>query len=191
MTLGDGGKRASRSTPSQDRPIGVEMRPVILICDDEQAVRALVRAALAAEGYELYEACDGDELVSCARSLQPDVIILDMTMPGGSGLEALAVLRRDPGLPQPRVILATAWAGMAEESAADAVGVDRFLTKPFTIGELRATVRELAEAETVPEPFASRERLPGRARRSSSRSASDGRIDLLLRRTVDTAHGCR
>jgi len=126
------------------------MPPIILICDDEEAIRGLVRAALAREDYEIYEAGDCDELLSCARSVQPDVIVLDMTMPGGSGLDALAVLRRDPGLRQPRVILATAWAGMADQSAAEAAGVDRFLTKPFAMAQLRATVRELAEAETAP-----------------------------------------
>jgi CheY-like chemotaxis protein len=139
-----GGVTLNAGAPPADRE---GMQPIILICDDDEAVRGLVRAALAREGYEIYEAGDGDELLSCARSLQPDVIVLDMTMPGGSGLEALAVLRRDPDLRQPRVILASAWAGTAEQSAAKAVGVDRFLTKPFTIGQLRATVRELTEGE--------------------------------------------
>lgn len=121
------------------------MPPVILICDDEQPLRALVRAALAPEGYEIHEASDGDELLKFARALQPDVIVLDMTMPGSSGLDALAELRRDQAVRQPRVLMATAWAGTAQQSAAEAVGVDRFLAKPFKVRELRSIVNELAE----------------------------------------------
>jgi CheY-like chemotaxis protein len=121
---------------------------VILICDDEPGLRALMCAALAPEGYEIHEACDGEELLALARSVRADVVVLDLTLPGISGLEALAELRADAALRQPRVILASAWAGAAEQGTAEAVGVDRFLAKPFRLAALRVAVRELAEAST-------------------------------------------
>jgi CheY-like chemotaxis protein len=91
----------------------------------------------------VHEARDGDESVDFARSLEPDLIVLDMMMPGRTGLEVLAELRREPRFAETAVIMLTARAQVADRQAAEDAGVDRFLPKPFSPLELEAVVSEL------------------------------------------------
>jgi CheY-like chemotaxis protein len=118
----------------------------ILICDDEDVLRALVRATLDDASYEIAEAEDGDQSIELARSLKPDVILLDMMMPGRSGLEVLELLRADPELVQTPVVMLTARARASDRDAAVAAGADRYLAKPFSPLELISVVEELLEA---------------------------------------------
>lgn len=118
----------------------------ILICDDEEVLRSLVRATLDDARYEIVEAADGDESIELARSLKPDVILLDMMMPGRSGLEVLELLRADPELAQTPVVMLTARARASDRDAAVAAGADRYLAKPFSPLELISVVEELLEA---------------------------------------------
>jgi len=117
----------------------------ILICDNEAPLRALVRATLDPAGHELAEAADGDEALALSEQLHPDLIVLDMMMPGQSGLEVLAALRRHPELAATKVILLTARTQAADRAAVDAAGADRFLGKPFSPSELAALVEKLLE----------------------------------------------
>ena len=117
----------------------------ILVCDNEDALRMLIRAALEGEGYELNEARDGDECVELARSWRPDLIVLDMMMPGRSGLEVLAELRADEEEAAPPVIMLTARAQATDRAAADSAGADRFVAKPFSPSALVTTVEELLD----------------------------------------------
>jgi CheY-like chemotaxis protein len=113
----------------------------ILVCDNEPALRALVRATL--EGYEIVEAKDGDESVELAASAEPDLVILDMMMPGRTGLEVIAELRADPAKATLPVVMLTARAQAGDRAAAESAGANRFLTKPFSPAELLQTVEEL------------------------------------------------
>lgn len=115
----------------------------ILICDNEVALRALVRATLEIDGYELHEARDGDESLELARELEPDLIVLDMMMPGRTGLEVLAELRADRRFDRTRVVMLTARAQATDRDAAVNAGADRFLPKPFSPLELASVVEEL------------------------------------------------
>lgn len=117
----------------------------ILICDNEEILRALVRATLDEGGYELVEARDGDESLALARSHRPDVVVLDMMMPGRTGVEVLRALRADPDLAGTRVVMLTARAGEADRETAAAAGADRFVPKPFSPLELAAVVEDLVE----------------------------------------------
>lgn len=117
----------------------------ILICDNEEILRALVRATLDGGDYELAEARDGDESLALARELRPDVVVLDMMMPGKSGVEVLRDLRADPALAGTRVLMLTARAGEADRAAAAAAGADRFLAKPFSPLELARVVETLVD----------------------------------------------
>ena len=119
--------------------------PTVLICDNEEPLRALVRAALDGSGYSIAEARDGDESVDLARELRPDLIVLDMMMPGRTGLEVLAELRADESFADTRVIMLTARAQAADRDAATDAGADRFLPKPFSPLELAAAVDELLD----------------------------------------------
>jgi CheY-like chemotaxis protein len=117
----------------------------ILICDDEEVLRALVRATLDDARYEIVEAADGDESIELARSLKPDVILLDMMMPGRTGLEVLEILRADPELSRTPVVMLTARARASDRDAAVAAGADRYLAKPFSPLELISVVEKLLE----------------------------------------------
>jgi CheY-like chemotaxis protein len=119
------------------------MDSTILVCDNEEVLRGLVRASLDGNGYTLVEARDGDEAVEQARLVQPDLILLDMMMPGKSGLEVLAELRRDPELRDIPVVMLTARAQVTDREAARLAGADRFLAKPFSPLELVYVVKEL------------------------------------------------
>lgn len=117
----------------------------VLICDNEDVLRALVRAALDRSGYEIVEARDGDESVELARRLQPDLIVLDMMMPGRNGVEVLEELRREPRLHETPVVMLTARAQAADREAASRAGTDYFLAKPFSPKELASVVEGLLD----------------------------------------------
>jgi CheY-like chemotaxis protein len=119
------------------------VRQTILVCDDEEAMRALMRAALDPLGCEIVEARDGDEALALAQSRGPDLIVLDMMMPGRTGLEVLAELRRDAEYADTPVIVLTARAQASDREAAALVGASRFITKPFSPRELCASVEQL------------------------------------------------
>jgi CheY-like chemotaxis protein len=126
------------------------MTATVLLCDDEEVLRQLVRATLDNGEYSIVEATDGDESLELARRLQPDLIILDMMMPGRSGLEVLEELRGDPNLGSTPVIMLTARARQADREAAAAAGADRYLAKPFSPLELISLVEELLDGGRAP-----------------------------------------
>jgi DNA-binding response OmpR family regulator len=117
----------------------------ILICEDDQNLRQLVRAVLG-DGYRFLEAHDGDEALEVALRTRPDLIILDLMMPGRSGLDVLDQLREQmpDGKSRTRVIVMSAW-GHADEAALRA-GADRFVPKPFEADELTAIVEDVLQA---------------------------------------------
>jgi CheY-like chemotaxis protein len=121
------------------------MEKTVLVCDNEEVLRGLVLASLEGNGYTLVEAGNGDDALEQARRVRPDLILLDMMMPGRTGLEVLAELRRDPDLRGIPVVMLTARAQSADREAAEAAGVDCFLAKPFSPLELARTVAELLE----------------------------------------------
>ncbi len=111
---------------------------LVLLIDDEVAVRGVVRAILAAMGHEVAEAGGGADGVRLARSRRPDVILCDMYMEAGDGLQTLSELRREaPGVPF------IAMSGKPEGGiwdvlpAARALGAVATLNKPFTVAQLR------------------------------------------------------
>lgn len=121
------------------------MAPKVLVCDNEEPMRMLVTASLAPAGYELVEAEDGEQALELARALRPDLIVLDMMMPGVTGLELVRTLRGDPELGGTAVLMVTARAQVVDREAAEAAGVDGFVSKPFSPGALAKQVTELLE----------------------------------------------
>jgi CheY-like chemotaxis protein len=121
------------------------MAPTVLICDNEDVLRLLVLATLNDGGYELVEARNGDEALELARKVHPRLIVLDMMMPGRTGLEVLLELRQEPEFANTPVVMLTARTQEADRAAAEAAGADRFLSKPFSPLELAALVEELLD----------------------------------------------
>ncbi|HUH14906.1 MAG TPA: response regulator [Gaiellaceae bacterium] len=118
------------------------MRPKIMICDDEEVLRTLVRASLERDDYEVVEARDGHEAVEVALAELPQLVLLDMMMPGRSGVEVLEHLRAEPAIAATPVIMLTARTQENDRAAANEAGATVFLPKPFSPSELARVVRE-------------------------------------------------
>ena len=97
-------------------------RPTVLVCDDEPVLRMLVRATLDQGNYTVVEACDGDEAIARTRSDRPDLILLDMMMPGRSGSDVLRELRADPATANDPGDHATARAQATDREAMNLAG---------------------------------------------------------------------
>lgn len=117
----------------------------ILIVEDEQAIRRFVRAALENEGWRVNEADGLQRGLIEAGTRQPDLIILDLGLPDGDGIEFIRDLRRWSAIP---LIVLSARSDEADKIAALDAGAEDFLSKPFGIGELLARVRGAIRASS-------------------------------------------
>lgn len=109
-------------------PVAAAGARQVLVVDDDDDLRALLRATLPADEYAIREARNGDEAVGLAAARTPELILLDWNMPGSSGSQVLTTLKRShPTVP---VVVLTAEAG--QEARAAEIGADAFLTKPFS-----------------------------------------------------------
>lgn len=109
--------------------------PTILVIDDDEAVRGLVRDVLEAEGYDVLVAEDGFVGLKLVETAAPDCVVLDVMMPGIDGHAVLGRIRGAAGTSLP-VVMLTAAADDAQAWQAWTEGVDYFLAKPFDAGEL-------------------------------------------------------
>ena len=110
----------------------------ILVADDSPSLRLLIRRIL--DGHELVEAGSGDEAIDVLRASSVDVAVLDVTMPGRSGLEVCRAMRRDPLYQATIVIVITANGTPDDQRRAMEAGADAFLAKPFSPRRLRELV---------------------------------------------------
>ncbi len=110
----------------------------ILIVDDEPSIVNLVSAYLKPEGYEVYTAEDGPSGLKAARAFKPDLIVLDVMLPGMDGIEVLTRLRRESDV---YVILLTARTEETDRVVGLTVGADDYVTKPFSPRELTARIK--------------------------------------------------
>ncbi|MFW5933836.1 MAG: response regulator transcription factor [Actinomycetota bacterium] len=120
---------------SEDRP------PRVLVVDDDQAVRASLRRALGLEGYEVSVAPDGVTAINLLPDVDPDVIVLDIMMPGVDGLGVVRRLRQD-GCDTP-ILMLTARDAVPDRVAGLTTGADDYLIKPFALEELIARMEAL------------------------------------------------
>jgi two-component system alkaline phosphatase synthesis response regulator PhoP len=114
------------------------MAPTILIVDDEARIVNLVRDYLKRAGFHVLSAHDGETALVIARREQPDLIVLDLMLPGVDGLDVCRRLRRESGVP---IIMLTARVEEADRIVGLELGADDYVTKPFSPGELVARVR--------------------------------------------------
>jgi DNA-binding response OmpR family regulator len=112
----------------------------ILVVDDEEAIAEAVRARLQSEGFEVVVAGDGPEAIGLCEQVHPDLVVLDLMLPGMDGLEVCRQIQRDRWVP---VLMLTARTEEADKVAGFAVGADDYLTKPFSLRELVVRVRAI------------------------------------------------
>lgn len=104
----------------------------VLIADDEPAMRLLVTATISSSQIHVLEASDGDEAWDLIEQHRPDLVLLDVQMPGQTGLELTRRIREDPDLTHTRIVILTSKAQAGDVAAGLAVGADLYLTKPFS-----------------------------------------------------------
>ena len=115
----------------------------ILIADDKPNGRELVRTILENDGYEVFEAGDGQQALDKARQVHPDLVILDLHMPVLDGFGAVEALRKDAELKSTPVMALTASAMMGDRERALGAGFTGYCTKPIRLSVLRAEVSRL------------------------------------------------
>ncbi len=118
----------------------------VLIADDEEGLRRLIRANVESEAYRVLEASDGNEAWDLVQRERPDVVLLDVSMPGLGGIAVAERIRDHPELRDVHVIMLSARSQDADVRAAYAAGAKRYLTKPFSPLELLTAVEEALNA---------------------------------------------
>jgi len=115
----------------------------VLICDDEANIRESIRYVVNKAGFEFVLAIDGVEAYDKARAVHPDLILLDVGMPGMTGFEVCNRLRADAGFKDVKIIILTAYGQIADQERAAEVGADRFMVKPFSPRDLKQLLCEM------------------------------------------------
>jgi two-component system cell cycle response regulator DivK len=114
----------------------------ILVIEDQEDNRQIVRDLLSANGYELTDAITGEEGVAFAKRDRPDLILMDIQLPGIDGYEATRRIKADPELRHIPIIVVTSYALSGDDQKAFAAGCDGYVTKPFSPRLLLAKIRE-------------------------------------------------
>jgi DNA-binding response OmpR family regulator len=130
----------------------------VLVVEDEEPLRFTLAHNLKREGYDVITAARGDDGLRIAREERPDLIVLDVMLPGMDGIQVCRLLRRDTDVP---IIMLTALGGENDRVAGLDVGADDYMAKPFGVRELLARIRALL-------------------RRSSSRAVADAPSQTLV-----------
>ena len=126
-------------------PTELDLLRTVLIADDESSIRLLVHATIESDDYTVVEAADGAQAWALAQELKPSLVLLDVQMPGQSGLEVLRSIKADPSLKATRVILLTSKAQERDIEVGLIAGADFYLTKPFSPLDLLTRVEEALE----------------------------------------------
>lgn len=119
----------------------------VLIVEDQADIRKLIRMTLEFEPYEIHEAADGTEGLRLADQVKPDLILLDVMMPGEfNGLQVCTRIRANPSLRDTPVVLLTARGQNQDRDAGEQAGADQYLIKPFSPLQLIETIERLLPA---------------------------------------------
>src|SRR5574337_1459097 len=118
-------------------------RPAILVVDDQEVNTLLVETILAPQGYEIMAASNGEQALELVAAQPPDLILLDIIMPGLDGFDVCARLKEDERTRLIPIVMVTSLSDLLDRIRGIDVGADDFLTKPFHPAELSARVRSL------------------------------------------------
>lgn len=126
----------------------------VLVVDDEATLVDTIRYNLRREGYDVQVASDGNEALKLARAVAPDLVVLDLMLPGIDGLEVCRQLRRDSTVP---ILMLTAKDDEVDKIVGLEVGADDYMTKPFSMRELLARVRAMLRRSRMTQETAATE----------------------------------
>ncbi|MBQ0930202.1 response regulator transcription factor [Ideonella alba] len=120
----------------------------VLIVEDQADIRKLIRMTLEFENYEIHEAADGSFGLRMAQAIKPDILLLDVMMPGEiDGLQVCQRIKSDPEMAGSKVVLLTARGQQKDREAGEQAGADEYLVKPFSPLQLIETIERLLGAD--------------------------------------------
>jgi DNA-binding response OmpR family regulator len=122
----------------------------ILVADDDPEILGMLSLRLQKRGYKVLEAGDGDRALEQARTQNPDLIVLDVMMPGRNGWEVARVLRQEEPTKDVGIIVLTAIGEKMNEMTSPLYGADAYIDKPFEFGDLEAKIAEVLEKRAKP-----------------------------------------
>ncbi|HYG08597.1 MAG TPA: response regulator [Pyrinomonadaceae bacterium] len=123
-------------------------RPVVLVVEDHEDTRFMLRMILEREGYVMLEAADGSEGVKTAISRRPDLVLMDSSLPRLDGLSATRLIREQESLRDVPIVILSGHIGAEFQAAARAAGCAAYLTKPLDFNEFRSTLTRLLPSYT-------------------------------------------
>lgn len=117
----------------------------LLIADDELGIRRLVRMTLESDQYEIIEAADAQEALGMARAHRPELVLLDVMMPKGTGFDVCRALKQDPETKDITVVMLTARSQKSDVAEGEVAGADDYFTKPFSPVNLVRKIDQILE----------------------------------------------
>jgi two-component system, cell cycle response regulator DivK len=117
-------------------------RPTVLVVDDHEDNRRILRDLLRSAGYEVVEATTGEDGVATAKARVPDMILMDIQLPGIDGYETTRRIKAEESLRRIPLIVVTSYALSGDDAKAIAAGADAYVAKPFSPRAMLAKVRE-------------------------------------------------
>ncbi len=140
-----GGERR-HSEPRVRAPVATR----VLVVDDSATIRAVLGKMLGQDGYEVLKAADGESALTLARNERPDLIFLDIVLPGVSGFSVLRALRHDPPTAHIPIVMISGNVQATEQFYVQRYGADDFMKKPFGRAEVFERIRQLVLAGRLP-----------------------------------------
>ena len=123
----------------------IDRKHRVLVVEDEDNIALALDFLMTREGYDHARVADGALALPRIRDMHPDLVLLDVMLPGASGYEICQDVRLDPSLAEVKILMMTARGSAIEKRKGLAIGADGFITKPFELKELRAEVRRLLD----------------------------------------------
>ena len=122
-----------------------DKKATILIADDDPEILTMLSIRLSKKGYKVLEAADGLQTLQMARSQRPDLVLLDVMMPGKNGWEVARELRGDPSMGDIGIVMLTAIGEKVNEMTSPLYGADGYVDKPFDFGELETKISHIIQ----------------------------------------------
>ena len=126
-----------------------EAKPVILVADDDPEILSLLSIRLNRAGYKVLEAADGEQALARVRESYPELIVLDVMMPGKNGWEVARELRNDDRFKHLGIVMLTAIGEKINEMTSPLYGADEYIDKPFEFADLERKIRDVLERRGV------------------------------------------